>query len=153
MAPIRRNTFGTYPTNTSEPKITTPEIFDKSLVFRQNAKMCHITTDMTGAYLFLRSYANVYPMPQICVCLACHRNFTTFREISTKRADLDLYRYLDHEFSQTSRLVELKLHTSISTLTGIHPNLTIGSRTVSTCLRAVYRQPWFPRKWLVETVR
>ena len=70
-------------------------------------------------------------MPQICVFLICYLNFAKFREMSTKHADLDPRKYLDHEFSQTSRLVKLKLHTIISTLTGAHPILTTGSRAMT----------------------
>ncbi len=75
---------------------------------------------LNGAYLFGCSYANFHPMPQICVFLICHQNVANFREISTNHADLDARKYFDHEFSQTSRLVKLKLHAIISTLTGAH---------------------------------
>mgnify|MGYP003307211156 CR=1 FL=1 len=45
-------------------------------------------------------------------------------------ADLGRHKYLDHEFSQTSRFAWLNLHTIISKLTGAHPILYIG-----TCLK------------------
>ena len=83
------------------------------------------------------------------------RQKATFCNFSWHDSKFSHARTFSIEFSEASRLQNLKLHVKMWDWTRGNPKRLTGSGAQAqkpiTCMRAVNRQPWFPREELVET--